>query len=131
VEFLENVAHLLRRIGRRGCGRHPPQSRNFDCASFLRPASISTEVNAIRVYVALLALWGFATADLPGQSPAATSFEAISIRPSQPAAQGHFRLQNGRLTGDGPLWQLGLKLKAATAPRNTLVIDCVERHSEN
>jgi uncharacterized protein (TIGR03435 family) len=56
------------------------------------------------VYIALLALLGFATADLPGQSPAATSFEAISIRPSQPGAQGHFRLQNGRLTGDGQLW---------------------------
>jgi len=43
-------------------------------------------------------------ADLRGQPPSATSFEAISIKPSQPGAQGHFRMQDGRLTGDGQLW---------------------------
>jgi uncharacterized protein (TIGR03435 family) len=56
------------------------------------------------VYIALLALLGFATANLPAQPSGATSFEAISIRPSKPDAQGHFRMQNGRLTGDGLLW---------------------------
>ncbi|HVW07740.1 MAG TPA: TIGR03435 family protein [Bryobacteraceae bacterium] len=64
----------------------------------------------IRVSIVLAALAGLATADLHAQpaqaaSPAnKPSFEAISIRPGSPDSQGHFSMQNGRLSGAGLIW---------------------------